>query len=183
MVVAIKYWEPSIHLYPSVDLPYSSIRLSRIPSVASSPTPPHPTHTGDNVCNALRSTGLGSSSRRHFHVQACARSVSRSTAMTHTTRRARMSFQVGTIRTWNPDPGGLDKVEAFLGRNKGAIIAGAVVVALLIGGGIALIFWWRKWRERKNRYSRMDELRDEDEPWKFYDSYPAAHEMDRLSLF
>ncbi|KAF8135442.1 phospholipase B [Boletus edulis] len=83
----------------------------------------------------------------------------------------------------NPDPGGLDKVEAFLGRNKNAIIGGAVAVALLIGGGIALIFWWRKRRERKNRYSRVDELREDDEPWKFYDSYPAAHEMDRLSLF
>ncbi|KAG8213909.1 phospholipase B [Butyriboletus roseoflavus] len=79
----------------------------------------------------------------------------------------------------DPDPSGLDKVEEFLSRDKGAIIGGAVAVAILIGGGIAFIFWWRKRRERKNRYSRVDELRDDDEPWKYYDSF----EMHRLSLF
>lgn len=39
----------------------------------------------------------------------------------------------------DPDPGGLDKVEDFLSRDKGAIIGGAVAVAFLIGGGIAFM--------------------------------------------
>ncbi|KAH0827839.1 phospholipase B [Lanmaoa asiatica] len=83
----------------------------------------------------------------------------------------------------NPDPGGLDKVERFLSRNKGGIIGGAVAVALLIAGGIAFIFWWRKRKERKSRYSRVDELRDDDEPWKHYESFSTEHEMHRLSSF
>lgn len=39
----------------------------------------------------------------------------------------------------NPDPGGVDKVEEFLSRNKDAIIGGAVAVAVLVGGGIAFM--------------------------------------------
>ncbi|KAF8554177.1 phospholipase B [Imleria badia] len=83
----------------------------------------------------------------------------------------------------NPDPGGVTKVEAFLSRNKAAIIGGVVAVVIVAGGGIAFIFWWRRWTERKNRYTRVHELRDDDEPWKHYESYPAELEMLRLSLF
>ncbi|KAF9241566.1 phospholipase B [Melanogaster broomeanus] len=74
----------------------------------------------------------------------------------------------------DPDPGGVNKVKAFLGRNKGAIIGGSLAVLFLIGAVIGFIFWWRKRTERKNRYSRVHELRDDDEPWKHYDSYSAA---------
>lgn len=44
-------------------------------------------------------------------------------------------------------------------------------------------FWWRRRKERMNRYSRVHELRDDDEPWKHYESYSGEHEMHRLSLF
>ena len=98
----------------------------------------------------------------------------------------------------NPDPGGVNKVEEFLSRNKDAIIGGAVGVSVLIASGIAFMcvsssrpwdwadlarrFWWRKRRERKNRYSRVHELREDDEPWKFYGSYHEGHEVHQLSL-
>ncbi|KAI9569636.1 phospholipase B [Boletus coccyginus] len=83
----------------------------------------------------------------------------------------------------NPDPGGVDKVEAFLDQNEGAIIGGSVAVVCVVAGGIAFIFWWRRRKERMNRYSRVHELRDDDEPWKHYESYSGEHEMHRLSLF
>ena len=37
--------------------------------------------------------------------------------------------------------------------------------------------------ERKSRYSRVHELRDDDEPWKYYESFREDYEMHRLSLF
>ncbi|KAG9316593.1 phospholipase B [Chiua virens] len=83
----------------------------------------------------------------------------------------------------DPDPGGLNKVEDFLDREKGAIIGGVISVVVLISAGIAFIFWWRKREERKSRYTRVHELREDDEPWKFYESYSENHEMHRLSLF
>lgn len=39
----------------------------------------------------------------------------------------------------NPDPGGVDKVEAFLDQDKGGIIGGVVAVAIVIGCGIAFM--------------------------------------------
>jgi lysophospholipase len=84
----------------------------------------------------------------------------------------------------DPDPSGLDKVEEFLKRDKGPIIGGAIAVVVLVGGGITFIFWWRRQRERKRKYSRVDELRENDEPWRKYDSFsePEEHEMHRVSL-
>lgn len=39
----------------------------------------------------------------------------------------------------NPDLSGVSKVEAFLSRDKGAIIGGAVAVVIVVGGGIAFM--------------------------------------------
>jgi len=39
----------------------------------------------------------------------------------------------------NPDPGGVDKVEAFLDQNEGAIIGGSVAVVCVIAAGIAFM--------------------------------------------
>ncbi|KIJ68152.1 hypothetical protein HYDPIDRAFT_173810 [Hydnomerulius pinastri MD-312] len=77
----------------------------------------------------------------------------------------------------DPDPGGVDEVTAFLSRNKGVIIGAVIAVVFLVGGGIGFIFWWRKRRERRKRYTRVDELRDDDEPWKHYDNYAMEYEM------
>jgi hypothetical protein len=65
----------------------------------------------------------------------------------------------------------------------GYIIAVIVVIAGIVGfmwviiqlserddSVVACSFWWRKRRARKSRYSRVDELRDDDEPWRYYDT-------------
>ncbi|KAL4078419.1 lysophospholipase catalytic domain-containing protein [Scleroderma yunnanense] len=77
----------------------------------------------------------------------------------------------------NPDPGGVTKVKKFLSSNKGTIIGSVVAVVCVVAGAIAFIFWWRRRRERKNRYSRVHDLRDDDEPWKYYDSYSGEYEL------
>ncbi|KAH7888717.1 phospholipase B [Phlebopus sp. FC_14] len=83
----------------------------------------------------------------------------------------------------NPDPGGVHKVAQFLNREKGVIIGVAVTVVFLIAGIIAFIFWWRRRTERKNRYSRVHELQEDDEPWKHYDSNSMEYEMPaRISM-
>lgn len=77
----------------------------------------------------------------------------------------------------NPDPGGVTKVNKFLSSNKGSIIGGVVAVVCVAAGAIAFIFWWRRRQERKSRYSRVHDIRDDDEPWKFYDSHSGEYEM------
>jgi len=82
----------------------------------------------------------------------------------------------------NPDSEGVTKVAAFLSKDKNGIIGGVVALVLVIAGGIAFIFWWRKHREHKRRYSRVDELREDDEPWRYYESdQSAGYEMHRLA--
>ncbi|KAG0707370.1 phospholipase B [Suillus ampliporus] len=76
----------------------------------------------------------------------------------------------------DPDLGGLDKVEAWLSSNKGALAGCIVAVVVVIAGIVGFIFWWRKRRARKARYFRVHELRDDDEPWKYSDQ---AMEMSR----
>jgi len=70
----------------------------------------------------------------------------------------------------DPDPGGLQKVEQWLIDNKGALAGYIIAVIVVIAGIVGFIFWWRKRRARKSRYSRVDELRDDDEPWRYYDT-------------
>ncbi|KAG1777495.1 hypothetical protein EV702DRAFT_263789 [Suillus placidus] len=63
----------------------------------------------------------------------------------------------------NPDLG-LQKVEEWLKDNKGALAWFVVAIIVVIAGIVCFIFWWRKRRARKSRYSRVDELREDDEP-------------------
>jgi lysophospholipase len=70
----------------------------------------------------------------------------------------------------DPDPGGLQKVEQWLIDNKGALAGYIIAMIVVIAGIVGFIFWWRKRRARKSRYSRVDELRDDDEPWRYYDT-------------
>lgn len=70
----------------------------------------------------------------------------------------------------DPDPGGLQKVEVWLTDNKGALAGFVVAIIVVIAGIIGFIFWWRIRRARKSRYSRVDELREDDDPWRYYDS-------------
>ncbi|KAG2119615.1 phospholipase B [Suillus discolor] len=69
----------------------------------------------------------------------------------------------------NPDPSGLQKVEQWLEGDK-SLLAGFIVAIIVgIAGIVGFIFWWRRRRARMSRYSRVDELREDDEPWKYYD--------------
>ncbi|KAG2150555.1 phospholipase B [Suillus clintonianus] len=70
----------------------------------------------------------------------------------------------------NPDLGGLQKVTQWLEENKGRLAGIIVTVILVIAGIVGFIFWWRKRRARRSRYSRVDELRDDDEPWRYYEN-------------
>ncbi|KIJ18736.1 hypothetical protein PAXINDRAFT_129113 [Paxillus involutus ATCC 200175] len=81
----------------------------------------------------------------------------------------------------DPDPGGVDKVQAFFSQKKGVVIGVGVAVLFLIGASLCFIFWWRKRTERKSRYSRVHELREDDEPWKHYDRY-SMEPINRMSI-
>lgn len=70
----------------------------------------------------------------------------------------------------DPDLGGWQKVEEWLEDNEGALAGFVVAIIVAIAGIVGFIFWWRKRRARRSRYSRVDELRDDDEPWRYYDT-------------
>ncbi|KAG1895501.1 phospholipase B [Suillus fuscotomentosus] len=68
----------------------------------------------------------------------------------------------------DPDPSGLEKVAQWLEGDK-SLLAGSIVGIIVgIAGIVGFIFWWRRRRARLSRYSRVDELREDDEPWKYY---------------
>ncbi|KAH7919355.1 phospholipase B [Leucogyrophana mollusca] len=82
----------------------------------------------------------------------------------------------------DPDPDAYNKVVEFLKTHVGVLVGGILGLLALIGVIIGFIFWWRRRRERKATYSRVDELRDDDEPWRHYDTNSGIYEMPKLSL-
>ncbi|KAG2146011.1 phospholipase B [Suillus bovinus] len=70
----------------------------------------------------------------------------------------------------DPDPGGLQKVEQWLEVNKSSLAGIIVAIVVGIAGVVGFIFWWRRRRARMSTYSRVDEIREDDEPWRYYDS-------------
>lgn len=106
----------------------------------------------------------------------------------------------------NPDPSGVTMVQRFFASHKALVIVGVLALVGVVAAAIAFMyvspvlsgrlswgcndelslmmslffirrFWWRRRRERKKKYSRVDELREDDEPWKFYDSYQDSYKL------
>ncbi|KAG2057574.1 hypothetical protein BDR06DRAFT_969345 [Suillus hirtellus] len=68
----------------------------------------------------------------------------------------------------DPDPSGLQKVPRWLEGHK-SLLAGLIAAIIAgIAGIVGFIFWWRRRRAPLSRYSRVDEVREDDEPWKYY---------------